>query len=54
MICGYPETDLKVNRLALSGLPTSPLPGDLKEVSSELLQQDYDLISMSEEELGGN
>lgn len=45
------ESDLKVNSLALSS-PLPLPPWDLpKEESSELLQQDYDLIPMSEEEL---
>lgn len=38
------ESDLKVNCFTLSGL-LPPAPWDLpKEESSELLQQDYDLI----------
>lgn len=45
------ESDLKVSSLAPSGPPTSPSLRSPKEESSELLQQDYDLISMSEEEL---
>lgn len=45
------ESDLKVNSLALSG-PLPLPPWDLRKgESSELLQQDYDLTSMSEEEL---
>ncbi|XP_029077566.1 M-phase inducer phosphatase 2 isoform X2 [Monodon monoceros] len=45
------ESDLKVNSLALSG-PLPLPPWDLRKgESSELLQQDYDLTSVSEEEL---